>query len=229
MTTFTHEPPDSPSQPPNNDYPVTVNIDYVDKERDRLSVLLRIFFVIPITILVAVMGTGFWNGEYTETSGFDWVGQAGVGAGGVSLLFLPVLLMILFRQKYPRWWFDFNIEMLKFSTRVNAYWSLLADQYPSTDEEQSVHIEIEYPDATQLNRWLPLVKWILAIPHYIVLFVLAIVAVILIILGWFAILITGRLPRGIHDFLVGVTRWGIRVQAYSVLLTTDKYPPFSLE
>jgi asparagine N-glycosylation enzyme membrane subunit Stt3 len=137
--------------------------------------------------------------------------------------------MIVFRQKYPRWWFDFNLAMLNFSTRVGAYVGLLTDEYPSTDEEQGVHITLEYPDASQLNRWLPLVKWLLAIPHYVVLFFLYIVAVILIILGWFAILLSGKFPRGIHDYLVGVTRWTLRVEAYALFLTTDKYPPFSLE
>ena len=143
--------------------------------------------------------------------------------------FLPVLLMILFRRKYPRWWFDFKVQNQRFSTRVSVYVSLLTDEYPSTDEEQGVHLEIDYPDASQLNRWMPLVKWILAIPHYVVLFVLLIIAAILIMLGWFVILLTGTFPRGFHNFIVGVNRWSLRVTAYAFLLTTDEYPPFSLD
>jgi len=146
-----------------------------------------------------------------------------------SVLVLPVLLMILFRQKYPRWWFDFNVQYQRFSTRFGLYLGLVTDDYPSTDEEQGVHLEIDYPDATQLNRWLPLVKWILAIPHYVALFVLTIISIIVIVIGWFVILFTGNFPRGFHDFIVGVTRWTLRVTAYAFLLTTDEYPPFSLD
>ncbi len=137
--------------------------------------------------------------------------------------------MLLFRQKYPGWWFDWNVALIKFSTRVEAYLALLRDEYPSTDEDQAVHIEIPYPDAkNELNRWLPLVKWFLAIPHYIVLFFLGIAAIVSIVIAWFAILFTGRYPKGLFDFVVGVFRWCVRVAAYAFLLTTDRYPPFAL-
>ena len=152
---------------------------------------------------------------------------AALSAGGI--LVIPLLLMILFRRKYPRWWFDWNLELVRSTTRVGAYVALLRDEYPSTDEEQAVHLEIDYPDAERdLKRWLPLVKWLLAIPHYIVLILLAIVALVLVVIAWFAILFTGRYPRGIFNFLVGVQRWFLRVEAYAFLLTTDRYPPFSL-
>ena len=137
--------------------------------------------------------------------------------------------MILFRQKYPRWWFDWNLELLRFTNRVGAYLFLLRDEYPSTDEEQAVHLEMPYPDArTELNRWLPLVKWILAIPHYIVLFFLGIAALVVIIIAWFAILFTGRYPQGLFDFVVGTMRWSARVVGYAFVMVTDRYPPFSL-
>jgi hypothetical protein len=149
------------------------------------------------------------------------------GAGGI--LFLPVLLMILFRKKYPRWWFDWNLALTRFSARVGAYLALLTDVYPSTDEEQAVHIDIPYPDAPRdLSRGLPLVKWFLAIPHYIVLFFISIAAFVCVVVAWFAILFTGRYPAGLFDFVVGVYRWSLRVAAYAFLLTTDQYPPFSL-
>jgi hypothetical protein len=186
---------------PRSTYPARVTIDYVDGPRNRISVLFRILMVIPIIPVLY----------------------------GFTTIVLPVLLMILFRKKYPRWWFDFNLQLARFSSRVGAYIGLLTDDYPSTDEEQGVHLDIDYPDASQLNRLLPLVKWILAIPHIIVLYILFAVSFPVVILGWFAILFTGKFPRGFHNFLVGVSRWSLRVQAYALLLVTDEYPPFSLD
>ncbi len=146
-----------------------------------------------------------------------------------GILFLPVLLLIVFRQKYPRWWFDWHLNITRFSTRIGAYGLLLRDEYPSTDEEQAVHLDITYPNVgTELNRWLPLVKWALAIPHYIVLAFLLIGVIVAWVIAWFAILFTGRYPRGLFDYMVGVMRWSLRVQAYAWLMTTDKYPPFGL-
>jgi hypothetical protein len=152
-----------------------------------------------------------------------------IAIGGTGLLFLPPLLMRVFRQKYPRWWFDWNLELLRFVNRVCVYVALMDDRYPSTDEQQSVHLDFDYPDATQgLNRWLPLVKWLLAIPHYIVLFFLTIGGIFALIAAWFAILFTGRYPRGLFDYLEGVIRWHNRVNGYAYILVTDKYPPFRL-
>lgn len=202
-------------------YPARLEIDYPEK-LDRLTTLLRIVWIIPISIVVAAVTGGIFSW------GIEDVLAAYVTGGGV--LFFAPLLMILFRQKYPSWWFDWNLELTRFTTRVGAYGSLLTDQYPSTDENQSVHLQLDYPNVEQdLNRWLPLVKWLLAIPHYLVLIVLGFIAFFAIIIAWFAILFTGVYPRGIFDFVVGVMRWGLRVQAYSFLLITDKYPPFGLE
>jgi len=137
--------------------------------------------------------------------------------------------MLLFRKKYPKWWYDWNFNLTGFCYRVDAYLYLLTDVYPSTDEEQSVHLELPYPDAaTELNRWLPLVKWFLAIPHFVVLIFLGLAALVVTIIAWFAILFTGIFPRGMFDFVVNVIRWGFRVSAYAIILTTDKYPPFRL-
>ncbi|MCH8825686.1 MAG: DUF4389 domain-containing protein [Chloroflexi bacterium] len=184
-------------------YPVQFNVDYPEESLNRASSFFRLVFVIPIYIVLYSM------------------------AG--ALLVLPPLLMILFRRKYPRWWFDWNLELLRLFSRVTVYFSLLRDEYPSTDEEQAVHLNMAYPDVPgQLNRWLPLVKWFLAVPHYIVLFFLGIAAIIVIILAWFAILFTGRCPRGLFNFVVGVMRWSVRVQAYAFLMVTDRYPPFRL-
>ena len=205
------------------DQPVHFSVDYPDRELDRLTSALRIFTIIPIAIVLASIGgvvANFGQGSDKATS---------VVIGGTGLLFLPPLLMIVFRQKYPRWWFDFNRELLRFMNRVGVYLALMDDHYPSTDEEQSVHLDFEYPDArVGLNRWMPLVKWFLAIPHYIVLFFLTVGAVLAVIGAWFAILFTGRYPRGLFDYVEGVIAWHNRVAAYAAILITDEYPPFAL-
>jgi len=204
-----------------NAYPARLAIDYPEGERDRLTVFFRLFMVIPIAVVLALISPESMFGE-----GTNW----GFICGWGGFLFLPLVLMILFRQKYPQWWFDWNLAMMRFTTRVTAYFALLRDEYPSTDEEQSVHLEIEYPDAQQdLKRWLPLVKWFLAIPHYVALFFLGIVALVIMILAWFSIVITGRYPREWFDLIVGIERWYLRVMAYAFLLVTDEYPPFSLD
>lgn len=201
-------------------YPVQFSVDYPDRPLNRLTSFFRIFTVIPIAIVLGAVSGQTWESQ----------GNARVvvlGAGG--LLFFAPLLMLLFRRKYPRWWFDWNLELLRFSNRVGIYLALMDDRYPSTDEHQSVHLDYPYPDAsTELSRWLPLVKWFLAIPHYIVLIFLNIGLFVLVIVTWFSVLFTGMYPRGIFDYVEGVIRWHNRVAAYAFLLVTDEYPPFSL-
>src|SRR5918995_2289270 len=203
-------------------YPVRFTVDYPDRRLDRVTTGFRIFVAIPIMILLGtVSGGGSWESSYDNTR------TTTVAAGG--LLFFGPLLMILFRQKYPRWWFDWNLELQRFGNRVGAYLALMDDRYPATDEHQSVHLDYPYPDAQRdLNRWLPLVKWLLAIPHYVVLFFLWIAALVVVIVAWFAILFTGRYPRGMFEFVEGVIRWNNRVIAYAWVLVTDRYPPFRL-
>jgi hypothetical protein len=202
-------------------YPVSYEVDYPDRQLNRLTSAFRIFTAIPIAIGLGTIGQ-------TTVSSSTGAHTTTIVAGGTGILFLPPLLMILFRRKYPRWWFDFNLELLRFYNRVGVYAALMDDRYPSTDEHQSVRLEIPYPDAPRLNRWLPLVKWLLAIPHVIVLFFLEIGALFVVIAAWFAILFTGRFPRGMFDYLVGVGRWYNRVVAYALVLATDQYPPFQL-
>jgi Domain of unknown function (DUF4389) len=199
-------------------YPVQFDVTYPDRDLNRLSTGLRIFAAIPIMLLAATIG------------GHAWGGPNAVVAGGVGgLLFLPVLLMIVFRQKYPRWWYDWNLQLMRFSNRIGVYLALMDDRYPSTEEEQSVRLDFPYPDAKNgLNRWLPLVKWLLALPHYVVLIFLYLGAIVSVVIAWFAILFTGRYPRGLFDFLVGVGRWTNRVSGYAFALVTDEYPPFRL-
>ena len=202
-------------------HPASLSVDYPDRELNRTTTFFRLFAAIPIVIVLSTVAGGTWQWSYEN-------GKSGAAAAG-GLLFFGPLLMILFRQKYPRWWFDFNLQLTRFSTRVSSYLALMSDRYPSTDDEQSVHLELQYPDVKRdLNRWMPLVKWFLAIPHYIVLVFLVIASVLAVIVAWFAILFTGRYPRGIFNFVEGVMRWGLRVEAYSMLLITDKYPPFRL-
>jgi len=203
-------------------YPATLAIDYPDRLMNRLTTFFRIFTVVPIAIILALVSGGAL--DLSTPGGWAWLYAAG------GILVLPVILMILFRQKYPRWWFDWNLALTKLVIRVAAYADLLTDVYPSTDEEQAVHVEIPFPDVPRdLNRWLPLVKWFLAVPHYIVLAFLWIAAVVCVVIAWFAILFTGRYPKGLFDYIVGVYRWSLRVQAYAFLLTTDRYPLFSLD
>ena len=204
------------------EYPVQFSVDYPDRPLNRLSTAFRIFLVIPIAIVLSAVSGGTWQSACSNGTT-----AAAVGAGG--MLFLGPLLMILFRQKYPRWWFDWNLELQRLSNRIGAYLALMDDRYPSTDEQQSVTLDFPYPDAKEdLNRWLPLVKWLLAIPHYILLVFLWIATVVAVIVAWFAILVTGRYPRGLFDFVLGVFRWTNRVVAYAFLLVTDRYPPFQL-
>lgn len=204
-------------------YPVQFSVDYPDRPLNRLTTFFRLFTAIPIAIVLGSVAGQTWQ----YTSGKN---TAVIAAGAGGLLFLGPLLMILFRQKYPRWWFDWNLELLRFSNRVGIYLLLMDDRYPSTDEQQSVHLDFSYPDAQRdLNRWLPLVKWLLAIPHYFVLFFLEIAAFVVVIVAWFAILFTGRYPLGMFRFVEGVVRWHDRVLGYAFLLVTDRYPPFRLE
>ena len=207
-----------------NPYPVQLSVDYPDRPLDRLTSAFRIFTAIPIVILIGFLGS---NGSYTWSHGAH--ASSSGGGAALGLLVAAPAAMILFRQKYPRWWFDWNVNLLAFSNRVGAYCFLLTDVYPATDEDQSVHLTVPYPDVqNDLNRWLPLVKWAFAIPHYIVLFFLGVGAVVAAIIAWFAILFTGRFPRGLFDYMVGVGRWTDRVSAYAFMLTTDEYPPFRL-
>lgn len=197
-------------------YPVNVTVDYPDRELNRLTTFFRVFTIIPIAV---VFGFLFWCLP-DEGTGWGFLG---------TFVVVPTVLMILFQQKYPHWWFDWNLALARFWGRVIAYLTLLRDEYPSTDEEQAVHIDIKYPDVKEeLSPVMPLFKWLLAIPHYIVLLFLTIAAVVGVIIAWFAILFTGRYPRSLFDFVVGVLRWYLRVYSYAFLMTTDRYPPFRL-
>jgi len=201
-------------------YPVQFDVDYPSGPLNRLTTAFRFLIAIPIVVLLTMLSGSAFNNDDHSTQNSLVIGGAAV--------FVPLVLMLVFRQKYPRWWFDWNLNLLRFSNRVTAYLALLDDRYPSTDEEQSVHLDFAYPEARQMNRWLPLVKWLLAIPHYVVLFFLAIATIFVVIYAWFAILFTGHYPRGAFEFIEGVLRWTNRVSGYAFTLVTDAYPPFRL-
>jgi hypothetical protein len=208
---------------PSSRYPVSLTVEYPERPLNRLSTFFRIFAIVPIAIVLGLLaGVVYHHHPEGVLHGF--------GCAPAGFVVAPALLMILFRRKYPRWWFDWNLNISRFMLRVSAYLALLRDEYPSTDEEQAAHLEVTYPDAkTELNRWLPLVKWFLVIPHIVVLVFLYIAAYVCVFIAWFAILFTGRYPRGLFDFVVGVMRWRARVVWYAALFSTDHYPPFSLK
>ena len=194
-------------------YPVSLNIDYPDKS-NRITVLFRLFLAIPILIILALLTAKSYKVGHVYSAG---------------IIFLPALLMIVFGRKYPKWWFDWNFALVKFSLRVTSYILLLRDEYPSTDEEQAVHVQIHYPDVEkELNQWLPLVKWLLAIPHFIIICFLMVGVIFCTLIAWFIILFIGNYPKSMFYFVVGALRWILRVNAYAILLTTDEYPPFNL-
>jgi hypothetical protein len=215
-------PPPAPPPSPQDPYPLTFAVDYPDRKLNRLTTFFRVFTIIPIYIVFLLL-TGYSTGSYNSDGGSQ------MAISGVGLLIAAPLVMILFRKKYPAWWADWNRELLRFINRVAVYWFLMDDKYPSTDEQQSVHLDFATPNAEQdLARGMPLVKWLLAIPHYIVLFFLYIAAFFCIVFAWFAILFTGSYPRSLFDFVEGVIRWHNRVVAYAAILVTDQYPPFRL-
>lgn len=191
------------TQPPAG-YPLRFDVEYPEKVSRLLNLplIVKPILLVPHFVLLYILA-------------------------GATYIPYAAFFTILFRRKYPRWWFDFLVAFLRYQERVFIYLLWLRDEYPALEEDQAVHLEVEYPD--HLNRWLPLIKWLLAIPHWMILFVLYVIALILVFIAWFAILFTGRYPKGFFDFLVGANRWYLRVYAYAFGLMTDKYPPFSLK
>ena len=210
-------------------YPARLNIDYQEK-LSRVTTIFRYILVIPILIILGILTSGSESVTQTvSAAGEVFTDTVSTGAGIVGSLFLVTLLLILFRKRYPKWWFDFALALSRFALRISAYLTLITDRYPSTEDEQNIHLDLDYPNAqTDLKRGMPLVKWFLAIPHFVILFFLWIAVLFVVFISWFAIIFTGRYPRGLFDFVVGVMRWTWRVEAYALLLATDKYPPFEL-
>ena len=212
------------AQPQHQPYQARLEVDYPER-LERVSTFFRLIWVIPIALVLGILMSSGDREIVTDA------GRRISSSGGsiMTALTAATALMIVARRRYPRWWFDFARELTRFSTRVGAYVALLTDRYPSTVDEQAVHLEIDYPDTERdLDRWLPLFKWFFAIPHYIVLFFLWLLVIPSVVIAWFAILFTGHYPKALFDYVVGVARWTVRVNAYAFLLVTDRYPPFSL-
>lgn len=210
-------------------YPATLEIDYQDR-LGRASTIFRVILILPIAIILWILTSGSETITQRVNGSGEVVGSTtSTGAGIVGALFVVTVLMLLFQKRYPKWWFDFNLALMRFINRVGIYFLLLTDRYPSTEDEQNLHLDVPYPDAQRLNRGLPLVKWFLAIPHYFILFFLYIAVFVVTVIAWFAIIFTGRYPMAFFTFVVGVLRWSWRVHAYAILLATDRYPPFSLD
>lgn len=206
-------------------YPARFDIEY-QPQLDRLTTFFRLIWAIPILIILGLL-SGSGSVHYVNEAGQMIRTSAGGISGG---LFVATALILVFRRHYPRWWFDFALEFGRFGARVGAYLLLLTDRYPSTVDAQAVKLDVAYPDVQRdLDQYQPLFKWLLALPHYVVLAVLSVGVAFVTVLAWLIILFTGSYPRPLFDFVVGVGRWWVRVWAYAFLLTTDLYPPFSLE
>jgi hypothetical protein len=194
----------APAMPPSG-YPVRFDVAYPDK-LSRLLIFVKWLLAIPHLLILYALGA----------------------VAGICIFI--AFFAILFTKKYPKGLFDFVVNIYRWQNNVSAYVLLLRDEYPPFTWEPGqypVTFEVDYPDS--LGRFAPLYKWLLAIPNLFVLYIVLIVAYFLVFIGWFAILFTGKLPRGIHDFVVGALRWNNRLNAYGFALLTDQYPPFSMK
>jgi hypothetical protein len=194
---------------------IETQIDVTLTERNRVTAFFRLILAVPALIFVS---------SFAPSAAFSDE-AAGIFAG---LLAVPAGLAIVVRQVYPSYVLVFNEALLSLQTRVDAYLVLLTDEYPSIEENDIVSVTFPEVDAKQLNRWLPLIKWLLALPLYLVGIVYFIYATLLTLLGWFSILFTGRYPEVCAEGVVGTIAYWNRVVGYAFLLVTDEYPTFSL-
>jgi hypothetical protein len=194
---------------------IETQIDVSLTERNRLTALFRIILVMPALLFLA---------SFSPDSAFS-EDNIGIYAG---LLALPAALAIVIRQVYPSYVLAFNEALLSLQTRVDAYLLLLTDEYPSIEENDVVSVTFPEVDAKQLNRWLPLIKWLLALPLYLVGIVYVIYAAVLTVIAWFSVLFTGNYPEFCAEGVVGTIAYWNRVAGYALLMVTDEYPTFSL-
>jgi len=196
---------------------IETQIDVTMTERNRTSALFRLILVVPIAIFVAAFTP--------SVAGLDSGDMNSLNAGFFAL---PVALAIVFRQVYPSYLLSFNEALLSLQTRVNAYVCLLTDEYPSIEDNDVVSVTFPEVDAKALNRWLPLVKWFLAIPLYVVGIVYIFYGLFLTGCAWISILFSGNFPEFCAEGIVGVIAYWNRVVGYALVLVTDEYPTFSL-
>jgi len=181
-------------------YPVTLEVDYPERQ-SRWKTLLRLFLAVPVLIFASIVG------------------------GAQDATVLAMWIAIVLRARIPRWLFDFQVALLRWQVRAYSYAFLLTDAYPPFEGDYPIRYEVDYPQ--RLARWKVLVwKGITSLAHLFVLLILYLTLVVVIPIAWFAILITGHFPRGLHGYAAGVIRWAMRVQAYFLSLT-DEFPPFS--
>jgi hypothetical protein len=200
-------------------YPVTLAVDYSERQ-SRWKTLLRLFLAIPVLLFLMVLSGGFWARHWPDGRGATY------SAGAAGAVTLAIWVTIVLRARIPRWLFDFDVALMRWQVRALSYFALLTDTYPPFEGDYPIRFEVQYPE--RLARWKVLIwKAITSIPHMFVLVFLSIGAFFAVIIAWFAILVVGRFPQGLHGYVAGVIRWGMRVQAYFLSLT-DEYPPFSL-
>jgi len=192
---------------------IETQIDVTLTERNRVTALFRLILVVPMAIFVASFAPA-WSNNTDSWS--------------VGLLVFPVALTLVFRQVYPSYLLTFNEALLSLQTRVDAYVLLLTDEYPSIEENDVVSVTFPEVDAKALSRWLPLIKWFIAIPLYLLGVAYIIYAAFLTLFAWFSILFTGNFPEFCAEGIVGVIAYWNRVVGYALVLVTDEYPTFSL-
>jgi hypothetical protein len=186
-------------------------VDVQLTNRNRTTVFWRGVFVVPVGIFLA---------SFYQYMNARW---------STPVLVLPAALALIFREVYPSYVLTFNHAVMELSTRVSAYLFLLTDEYPSI--ERNPNIAVIFPDiegGKKLNRWLPLVKWFLAIPLYIVGIIYAALSALLAIYAWIATSITGNMPEVAAKTILGTIDFWNRIYGYTVALVTDEYPSFSL-
>jgi len=186
------------------------------EDRNRLTAFFRLVIVMPVAIYVSAFAI---DSISTDTWGYS--------LGG--LIFLPTLLALVFRGIYPSYALAFNHALISLETRVNAYALLLTDDYPSIEENDIVKITLpEVGEGSQLNRYLPLIKWFLAIPLYVMAIIYLVYGLFLTLFAWLSILFSGKYPVWCADAMVGILAFYNRVYGYAFILITDEYPSFSL-
>ena len=191
---------------------ITTYVQLQVSNRDRITVFFRAILIIPIVILA-----NYFNGY---NSSHSYIG---------GFLFIPVVLTLLFRGAYPSYVLAFNKALVALSVRIAAYFLVLTDDYPSIEANEKVGVE--FPDIQGgriLSRGLPLVKWLLAIPLYIVGAVYMVYAMILTLLAWFTIVLTGEYPEWCASGVIGTISYWNRIYGYAYGLVTDEYPSFTL-
>jgi hypothetical protein len=185
------------------------------ENRDRQTVFWRAILVAPMVFFIASFAVDTWDSDWNTVT--------------YGLFVLPVILALVFRGTYPSYLLAFNKSLFELLNRVWAYITLLNDQYPSIEASDSV--KITYPEINEgktLSRGLPLIKWAMAIPLYIVGLFYALYALLMLVLAWFNIIFNGNMPQSCADVLVRTSQYWNRVYGYAVLLVTDEYPTFSL-